>query len=245
MPSLVRYGSNSLAQFLDAPDAVYGTGSDGSVTFDGTTTVLSITPSSSVYQLTRDIYCHNMTVNDSVRIEPNGYRIFVKNLLTLGDASVIGWATNTGWSTAGSIQQGGALQTSVTHSLGGNGSGGTYTATAPTSATGGTNYYYQPHQAARGYSITASGGPTYLRGGAGGSSAPGLGGGIIICAARYISCSATSTNATFRAQGGSTNGGGGVILVISSGASLPSNVSTSVSGHGTGTSGTSIYMQLV
>ena len=77
MPGLVKYGSNGLAQFLDAPDVVYGTGDDGSVTFDGTTTILSLVPSSSVYSLTRDIYCYNMTVSDSVRIQPNGYRIFV------------------------------------------------------------------------------------------------------------------------------------------------------------------------
>ena len=238
MPGLVKYGSNGLAQFLDAPDVVYGTGDDGSVTFNGSSTVLGLAPSSSVYSLTRDIYCYNMTVSDSVRIQPNGYRIFVQNLLTLGNASRIGWANSTGWATAGTIQQGGSATVSVTHSLGGNGSSAT--ATAPTSALGGTNYYKQPHQAVRGFSITASGGPTYLRGGAGGST--GLGGGVIICAARYIACTATSTNATFTAEGGTTGGGGGVIIVISSGASLPANVSTSVTGA---SSGTYNYIQLV
>jgi hypothetical protein len=238
MPAVVKYGSNGLAQFLDAPDVVYGTGDDGSVVFDGTTTILGLAPSSSVYSLTRDIYCYNMSVGDSVRIQPNGYRIFVQNLLTLGNASRIGWANTTGWSTAGTIQQGGAATVSVTHSLGGNGSSAT--ATAPTSEMGGTNYYKQPHQAVRGFAITASGGPTYLRGGAGGST--GLGGGVIICAARYIACTATGTNATFTAEGGTSGGGGGVIIVISSGASLPANVSTSVTGA---SSGTYNYIQLV
>lgn len=243
MSSIARYGSNDLAAFIDAPDVVYGTANDGSVVFDGSSTVLSIAPSSSVYSLDRDIYCYNMTINDSVSVQPNGYRIFVKNLLTLGDASVIGWPANTGWSTAGSIQQGGAATTSVTHSLGGSGAGGTYTATAPTAALGGANYFKQPHQAIRGYSITASGGPTYLRGGAGGST--GVGGGVIICAARYIACSASSTNAVFRAQGGADNAGGGVIIVVSSGAALPSNVTTDVSGNGTGGNGTYNYIQVV
>jgi len=243
MSSVNRYGSNSLAEFLDAPDAVYGTGDDGSVVFDGSSTVLGFSPSSSIYSLDRDVYCYNLTINDNVSLQPNGYRIFVKNILTLGDASVIGWPANTGWSTTGSIQQGGASQTSVTHSLGGNGSSGTYTATVPTSALGGANYFKQPHQAVRGYSITASGGPTYLRGGAGGST--GVGGGVIICAARYIASTASVTNATFRADGGADNAGGGVILIVSSGATLPSNVSTSVAGNGTGSSGTVNYMQLV
>jgi hypothetical protein len=238
MPGLVKYGSNGLAQFLDAPDVVYGTGDDGSVVFDGTTTILGMAPSSSVYSLTRDIYCYNMSVSDSVRIQPNGYRIFVQNLLTLGDASRIGWANGTGWSTAGTIQQGGAAMVSVTHSLGGFSDIGT--ATAPTSALGGANYYKQPHQAVRGFAITASGGPTYLRGGAGGTT--GLGGGVIICAARYIACTATSTNATFTAEGGTGYGGGGVIIVISSGASLPANISTSVTGY---LPGTYNYIQLV
>ena len=240
MPAVVKYGSNGLAQFLDAPDVVYGTGDDGSVVFDGSSTALGLAPSSSVYSLVRDIYCYNMSVGDSVRIQPNGYRIFVQNLLTLGNASRIGWANNTGWATAGTIQQGGAATVSVTHSLGGNGS--VTTATAPTSAMGGTNYYKQPHQAVRGFAITASGGPTYLRGGAGGSSVPG--GGVIICAARYIACTATSTNATFTADGGTgaQSGGGGVIIVISSGAALPANISTSVTGA---SSGTYNYIQLV
>ncbi len=231
MGLLTKYGTSPLSSFSDAPEIIYGTGSDGSVVFDGSSTVLGLAPSSNVYSLTRDIYCYNMTVSDSVRIQPNGYRIFVKNLLTLGDASRIGWANNTGWATAGTIQQGGAAMASVTHSLGGHSDIGT--ATAPTSALGGANYYKQPHQAVRGFAITASGGPTYLRGGAGGTT--GLGGGVIICAARYIACTATSTNATFTAEGGTGGGGGGVIIVISSGASLPANISTSVTGYLPGT----------
>lgn len=245
MSAFAKYGTNSLAQFLDAPDSVYGNGDDGSVVFDGSSTVLGFAPSSSVYSMTRDIYCQNLEVAANVSLQPNGYRIFVKNLLTLNDSSVIGWATSTGWSTTGTLQQGGALQTSVTNSLGGNGDGGTYTATAPTAALGGTKYYEQPHQAVKGYSITAAGGPAYLRGGAGGSSAPGLGGGVIVLTARYIACVAQSSNAVIRAEGGATNSGGGAILIVSSQTALPSNITTSVAGHGTGSSGTINYMQLV
>lgn len=236
MPAIVRHGSNSLQKFLDGPSAVYGDGIDGSVTFDGTSTVLSITPSSSVYQLTRDIFCHNMTVADNVRIQPNGYRIFVENLLTLGSGSVIGWAQYTGWITAGSIKQGAAAGVSVTHSLGGmTGQSGAGTAFSPTATEGGIQYYNQPLNAIRGYSITASGGPYYVRGGAGGTTAHGhKGGGVIICAARYIS-GPTSGTATFRADADGAPGGsagGGAIITISSASTLPTNVTTSVAGGG-------------
>ena len=157
----------------------------------------------------------------------------------LGNGSSIGYTT--GFSTAGSIQQGGATATAVIHSLGG--SSATQTATVPTAVTGGTNYYYQPLQAVRGYSITGSSTtPTLLRGGAGGAS--GAGGGVVIVAARYISLS--SGSATLDAPGttGSGGGGGGVVIIISSAPTLLTGVTTSVVG-GTGcAAGTSIYLQV-
>ena len=231
---------NPFAAFIDAPDSVYGSGADGSYTLDGTTTVLSMAPSSSVYTMTRDLYFYDLTINASVRLNPAGYRIFVKNILTLSNASTIGFTT--GFSTAGSIQQGGATSlgagTSVTNSLGGS-AASTYTATAPTASQGGTQYWSQPRQSVLGYSVTAASGITFLRGGAGGSSEAG--GGVVILAARYISCTATTTNAKIAAPATSP-GGGGVVIVVSSASTLPANVSTDVTGAN---SGTSIYMQLV
>jgi hypothetical protein len=70
---------------------------------------------------------------------------------------------------------------------------------------------------------------------------------VVIVAARYISSTATATNAKFSAPGtaGSGGGGGGVIIVVSTAASLPDNISTDVTG-GTGASaGTYYYLQLV
>lgn len=128
MPGLVRYGApNAMASFIDSPDIVYGTGADGNITLDGTTTVLGMVPSSSVYSMTRDMYFNNLIINASVRLAPNGYRIFVKNILTLNTNSTIGFTS--GYSTAGSIAQGGAAGTAVTHSLGGSATG--FSATAP------------------------------------------------------------------------------------------------------------------
>lgn len=239
-PSTTSKTNSNLSAFLDAPDPVYGSAGDGSQTLDGSTTVLSMVPSTSVYTATRDLFFYNLTLSDNVRLNPGGYRIFVQNILTLGSGATIGFTT--GFSTTGSIQQGGATSTAVTHSLGG--SSASQTATAPTAATGGTNYYYQPFQAVRGYSITGSSTtPTFLRGGAGGSS--GAGGGVIILAARYITV--TSGTAYVKAPGtaGSGGGGGGAIIIISSAAALNSSVTTDVTG-GTGcSSGTVIYSQVV
>jgi hypothetical protein len=216
------------AYYNEGADTVYGTGVDGDATLDGTTTVLGMAPSSSVYSMTRDMYFNDLTINASVRLAPNGYRIFVKGTLRFGTSSIIGFTT--GYATAGSIQQGGAATTSVTHSLGGSATS-TYTATAPTAALGGSNYFKQPLQAITGYSITASGGPTFLRGGAG--STAQAGGGVVILAARYISGPASGTG-SIKAPGTSP-AGGGVIIVISSASALPATISTDVTGANAGT----------
>ena len=231
MAGVSRYpSSTTFSYFLDAPDPIYGTGGDGNATISANTSLSS------------DMYYYNLTIADSVTLTTNGYRLFVKNILQLGNASVIGFST--GSTATGSIKGGGATNSAVTHSLGG--SSAAQTATAPTAALGGTKYYTIPFQAVRGYAVTASSTtPTFLTGGAGGASAAG--GGVVIVAARYITCTATTTNAKFAAPGtaGAGGGGGGVVLIISSAAALPSNVSTDVTG-GTGASaGTVNYMQLV
>jgi hypothetical protein len=221
--------------FIDAADPIYGTGSDGNAVLNGIDTVLGMVPGSegqddNVYSMTRDMYFHNLTINDQVRLAPKGYRIFVKNMLMMHGTSIIGFTS--GWSTPGSIYQGGAALQSVTHSLGG--SGNTTTATPPLESLGGTSWWTVPHQAIKGYSITASGGPTWLRGGAGGSGEAG--GGVVIIAARYISgFGSIAAPATPPA-------GGGVILIVSSAPQLPYSIETDVTGDFPGTVN---YMQLV
>jgi hypothetical protein len=224
-----------MASFIDSADPVYGTGADGSVTLDGTTTILGMIPSSNVYSMTSDLYLHNLTINAGVRLAPNGYRIFVKNILTLNNNSTIGYTT--GYSTAGSIAQGGAATTAVTHSLGGSATG--YSATAPTDALGGSKYYQIPHQAIRGWAVSASSTtPTFLRGGAGGSGQAG--GGVVIVAARYLS--GPSTGTAYIKAPGTAPAGGGVILIISTHSALPASISTDITGQNPGTVN---YMQLV
>lgn len=232
--SLTRVNSTTGIQaFTEAPDSIYGTGADATHTLDGTTAVLGMTPSSNVYTMTRDIFFDNLTINAGVRLAPNGYRIFVKNILTFsGNNASIGFTS--GFSTAGSIQQGGAG--AVSHSLGGSATGNS--AIAPTAELGGTRYWQVPRQAVQGYSITASGGPTFLRGGAGASGQTG--GGVIILAARYITGPASGSGSI--AAPATAPAGGGVILLVSSAAALPASVTTNVTGQNPGTVN---YMQLV
>jgi hypothetical protein len=236
MPGMVRYGAtNAMASFIDAPDAVYGTGADGNITLDGTTTVLGMVPSSSVYSMTRDMYFYNLTINTGVRLAPNGYRIFVENVLTFNTNSTIGFTS--GYATAGSIAQGGAAGTAVTHSLGGSATG--FSATAPADGLGGSAYYQVPYQAIRGWAVSgATPNITFLRGGAGGSGQPG--GGVIILAARYLA--GPSSGSGFIKAPATAPAGGGAILIVSTHSALPSSISTDVTGQNPGTVN---YMQLV
>lgn len=73
------------AVLVVTPDIVvfseFGSGADGSLTYDGSTTILGMAPSSSIYTLTRDIYGTTITVNNGVTIETAGYRIFASTSL--------------------------------------------------------------------------------------------------------------------------------------------------------------------
>jgi hypothetical protein len=227
-----------LAAFLDAADPIYGTGVDGSVVLDGSTTILGMAPASSKYTMTSDLYFHNLTLNTDIHLQTNGYRLFVKNQLNMANGSRIGFTT--GFATAGSIAQGGAVLGAVTNSLGGAGLNvaTAVTATAPTAALGGAKYYTIPHQAIRGWAATASSTtPTFVRGGAGGLGEPG--GGVVILAARYITV--TSGTAVISAPA-TAPAGGGVVLIVSSHSALPAGLSTDVTGQNPGTAN---YMQLV
>jgi hypothetical protein len=91
---------------------IFGTGADGSVTFDGTTTILGMVPSASVYTMTRDIQCTSITINNGVTLKPAGYRIFCRGTVTNnGTITVAGNAATAGAAGAatGSTSLGGGL----------------------------------------------------------------------------------------------------------------------------------------
>ena len=82
--------SNNAIAYGQLTDWVYGDGSDGTVTFDGTSTVLGMTPSSNFYTLTRDLYLANATINTNTFIWTNGYRIFCNGTFTGSGTAAIG-----------------------------------------------------------------------------------------------------------------------------------------------------------
>jgi hypothetical protein len=144
----------------NASSASFGNGADGKVTFDGTTTVLGLAPSSSIYTLTRDIYLTDgSSVSAGAVIETAGFRIFcIGNLLvngtirTTANAAVTstigallsysGTISNTTVGTAGGASSttttGGAGVAASTNALGGvGGTGGTEGGGAGTPGVGG------------------------------------------------------------------------------------------------------------
>lgn len=61
---------------------IYGDGSDSSVTFDGSSVILGLTPSSSIYTLARDIFLASSKINSGVTIITNGFKIYCNGTLT-------------------------------------------------------------------------------------------------------------------------------------------------------------------
>jgi hypothetical protein len=95
-------GSNRLinvASGINATDAanvgqlgggVYGDGSDGAGTLDGTTTVVGMVPAGgALYFASRDLYFTNLTINSGITIGMLGFRLFVSGTLT-GPGSILG-----------------------------------------------------------------------------------------------------------------------------------------------------------
>jgi len=107
---------------------VFGSGKDGDVTLNagGTTT------------LTSDVYYNNLTITNTTILNPNGYRIFVKEILTIDNGSKILLVAGNGGdganATAGGSGAGGTAGTALSNAniygglagqIGGNGGTGT------------------------------------------------------------------------------------------------------------------------
>lgn len=70
---------------------LFGTGSDGDVTLDGTNTYGFLSKSGNTYTLTRDIQPDNLTIESGVTLVTDGYRIFVRN--KIDGAGTLDWGT--------------------------------------------------------------------------------------------------------------------------------------------------------
>lgn len=181
-----------------------GDGSDGSVTFDGTSTVLGLSPSSSTYTLTRNIYTSSMTVNSGVSIKTGNYAIFCTGTLTV-NGTIRNNGTNGGAGNSGLNSLGGSGNgTSGTPSenIGDNhfpgGSMGEGNQIAGSGANGGTGAGSQAGAPAAGASTNAvvNGGSTGNSGGAGGAGGSGNGGANAGGASRSGGAGGTAPNGT-------------------------------------------------
>lgn len=123
---------------------VFGDGSDGSPTFDGSTVILGITPSANNYTLTRDLFLASPTLNTGITITTQGRRIYCNGTFTNngtilsnglagtgaqggGAAAVIGSTLGlaAGATAGGSGQTGvGSVSTAASNSYGGAGGNG-------------------------------------------------------------------------------------------------------------------------
>ena len=194
------------------PDSIYGSGMDGNVTITSNTT------------LTRDMYYNNLQIDAGIVLNTAGYRVFVRNRLTMAPTNANQGDTKIGRvgaaSTSGTLK--GGAKAAATDSLGGNGNG--YTATAPTE---GADYFNHPDIAVAG--VIQHGGSTTataLVGGAGDSV--NYGGGIVVVCARKIQGHGTIV------ASGETTTGGGVIFIVSQTIPL-TGVTTDVTGYAAGT----------
>lgn len=204
---------------------VYGDGSDGTATCDGTTSVSGMALSGGRYTLTRDCYFANLTITVGVSVDGGGFRLFVRDtLLNNGHFGVDG-GDAAGGTTTGTPGVGGGGDLSGTKRLGGGypGDGG-ITANAlggygscgdgAFGTPGGTNAAVPPDAALGGWRdlTTMSGwlmgpglnpGVVILKGGAGGiegshnGTCCGGGGGVGIILARIL-----QGNGSFTSRGG-------------------------------------------
>ena len=115
MAGIEKFRTQSFSQRLGNDD-IYGQGTDGNVVVSSDTSITS------------DMYYNNLTVNSGVLLKTNGYRIFVKNILTLNGyigsgsvtAGVVGEPTSV---TTQTIL--GTNTVPITYNAGGIGGGGT------------------------------------------------------------------------------------------------------------------------
>lgn len=84
---LTSNGASADPTFQTAPAAtkfigIYGDGSDGSLTYDGSTTINGDAPAANVYTVNRDVWASAITINNGVTLVIGGHKIFCSGTLT-------------------------------------------------------------------------------------------------------------------------------------------------------------------
>jgi hypothetical protein len=149
MGALERFNSPAKVQRI-GNDSVYGTGSDG-------TAIIA-----SNISLSRDMYYSNLTINSGFHLNTNGYRVFVKNTLTLnGSIGVVSGVSVSNATVSGTS----SIASNTTNSIGGSAFGATYTASQLPTA-----IIKDISTAVLGYYIDTASNVVVVRGGAGGGN---------------------------------------------------------------------------
>ncbi len=118
-------------------NALYGDGSDGYLTFDGTSTVAGLAPSGGVYTLARPLLAFAMTVKAGAQVKANGFPIYVATLLTMLGGSITANGSAGSGTTAGAGAAAGVLLGGGPGGAGGAGVGG-FAGTGTTASQGGS-----------------------------------------------------------------------------------------------------------
>lgn len=119
-------GSGILSFAKTIEPGLFGDASDGSLVFDGTTTILGMVPSGNVYTMTRSISASAITINTGVTLKPAGFDIrcagSLTNSGTISDPGTNATGTGTGTGTALA-----AVESTATGGAGSNGGAGSAT----------------------------------------------------------------------------------------------------------------------
>jgi hypothetical protein len=184
-------------------DSVYGGGQDGTVVIASNTS------------LTRDMYYNNLTINSGSHLNTNGFKVFVKNTLTLnGNIGVTSSQAVSAGTLAGRLASGSG-NTSV--SIGGNSGGNTFIA-SQISASDSSNLEFL----ISGIAFNSSGLITSIKGGAAGATGasgtitPGGAGspGTLLRNALVPGGSGGPGTAPPASAGGAGGAGGAVVLIV-------------------------------
>ena len=192
-------------------ELIFGNGEDGDVTITTDTS------------LTEDMYYSNLTVNTGATLNPNGFRVFVKNTLTLtGD---IGVKDSVSSVTTGSLEGTVGVGASITDGLGGAGEpdgfvpGYTFTGSGAVNSSVGVaaNDFYDLRDAINAYKQRGSSFIRVKGGAGGGTGADGVSGagaaGSSPTNSTTIGAPGGKGSAGTGGTGGTGGRGGGVVMV--------------------------------
>lgn len=218
--------------------AIYGDGSDGVATFDGSTTVAGMAPSSNVYTCTRDYFFTSATVSAGVTVKTANFIICGTGTLTInstgivqndgpaGASNVAGTALSTGTlvkgangGTGGAVTPAVGQAGSATTFSGGGAGGHGGTGTSAGGAAGTITTPPQTSGGLRSFSVlqgrTSGSAPSAITGGGGGGGGGGAttgtgGGGGAGAGGMVLAFKSISNSGAIHCTGGAGGNGTGV-----------------------------------